>query len=103
MCWINQKRVSKYIEYPIVIQGHPEKQLTMGRPEGAKNNNAERKAVIVELAAIGVKQRDIVEHFKMPQSTVANIIRKINATSGEIETRGRKPKSAVRSMRLLLS
>ncbi len=40
----------------------------------------------------------------MPQSTVANIMTKINAASSEneIETRSRKPKLIFRSIRLLL-
>ncbi len=99
------KNSFKHIEYSSAIQGHPNQQLTMGRPKGAKAITTEYKAVIVELAEIGVKQSETIGHFAIPQSTVAKIIRKINAACGEneVETRGRKPKIIVRSIQILLS
>ncbi len=76
----------------------------MGRPKGAKEVPKERKTVIMNMTAIGVKQKDIVQHYSMPQSAVSNVIRRMRASNGnnEIETRGRKQKLSARRVRMLL-
>ena len=77
----------------------------MGRKAGAKQVPEERKETIVEMYAVGVKQKDICECYEMPKSTVCNIVGRgrMNTTDSNIENRGLKPKLTKRSIRSLLS
>ena len=76
----------------------------MGRPKRTNEVPRGRKNAITELTAVDVKQKDIVQHYNMPQSTVSNIVRRLMDNSGnnEIETRGRKKKLSPRDVRMLL-
>ena len=76
----------------------------MGRPKGAEEVPTERKNAILELTAVGVKQKHIVKHYGIPQSTASNIVKRLKDKSGnnEMENRDRKKKLWPRSVRLLL-
>ena len=76
----------------------------MCRPKRTKEVPTERKNAIMELTAVGVKQKHIAQHYNMPQSTVSNIVRRLKDESGNngIETRGRKKKLSPRDVRMLL-
>ena len=76
----------------------------MGKPRGSKHVSTERKRTILDMHCMGVKQKDIVEYYGMPQSTVSNIIRRgmHNNEKEDAETRGRKPKLSKRAVRTLL-
>ena len=71
----------------------------MGRVKGSKQVSEETKRCILDAYYMGVRQKDIVQYYQMPQSTVANIIRRGRNT----EKRGRKQKLSDRSIRNLLS
>ena len=76
----------------------------MGKPKGSKHVSTERKNTILDMHYLGVKQKDIVAYYGMPQSTVSNIIRRgrDNNDASSIEKRGRKRKLSTRSIRALL-
>ncbi len=62
------------------------------------------KIAILDFSAVGVKQKEIVQHYSMPQSTAANIIRRSKEKDGnnELEKCGRKKILSPRSVRALL-
>ncbi len=68
---------------------------------GAKEISEERRQTILDMHDISVGQCDIVQYYKMPQSTVSNIIRR-----GRIPKRtknsGPKMKLTSRATRTLL-
>ncbi len=74
---------------------------TMGHEVGSKQVSEERKQCVLDVFYMGVKQKDIFEYYKMPQSTVANIIRR-GKSSSTIQ-RGRNQKLSNRSIRNMLS
>ena len=73
----------------------------MVRTKGASNVSEEQKQRILDLTAIGVKQKTIVEYYGMKQSTVANIVRR-ERNNNESLQRGRKLKLSERAQRALL-
>ncbi len=79
----------------------PEPEVDMGRPIGAKQVSDERRKMILDMNDIGVRQCDIARHYKMPRSTVCNIIRRGRVTK-MTETRGRKSKLSERTQRIIL-
>ena len=76
----------------------------MGRKAGTKHVPKERKMMILDMYSVGVKQKDICEYYRMPKSTICNILRRgwMNTTQSNNENRGRKPKITKRSIRSLL-
>ena len=76
----------------------------MGRAKGTKEVPDARKSAILDMHAVGVKQKNILQHYSMPQSTVAHIMRKGRKTNKNerSEKRGRKSKLTARSSRSLL-
>ena len=54
----------------------------MGRSIGAKEVPADRRDAIWDLTAVGVKQKNIIQHYSMQQSKVSNIIRRLKDNSG---------------------
>jgi len=76
----------------------------MGKPKGSRHVSAERKRTIIDMYCMGVKQKDIVEYYNMPQSTVSNVIRREirNNEKQDCETRGRKRKLSQRAVRALI-
>ena len=62
----------------------------MGRKVGSKQVSEERKQCILDGFYMGVKQKEIIEYYNMPQSSVANIIRR-GKNSSRMK-RGRKQK-----------
>ena len=77
----------------------------MGRKAGAKQVPKERKKMILDMHAVGVKQKDICEYYGMPKSTVYSTVRRgrMNTTQSNNENHGRKPKLTKRSILPLLS
>ncbi len=79
----------------------PETEVDMGRPKGAKQASDERRNMILDMNDIGVRQCDIARHYKIPRSTVCNIIRRGRFTK-TTETRRRKSKLSDRTQRIIL-
>ncbi len=76
----------------------------MGRPKAQKEYQQSEKDAILDLSIADVKQKEIVQHYGMPQYTVANIIRRSKEKNGnnELEKRGREKILSPRSVRALL-
>lgn len=66
----------------------------MGRTKGEREVCTERRNIISDLTAAVVRQKQIEQYYSMPQSSVSNIIIKLedNSRNNEIETRSRKKK-----------
>ncbi len=82
-------------------EAEPEPEVDMGRPKGAKQVSDERRNMILDMNDISVRQYDIARHYKMPRSTLCNIIRRGHVTK-TTETRGRKSKLPERTQRIIL-
>ncbi len=84
-----------------VISFIPKRKPVMGRQRGAKEISEERRKTIFGMHDIGVRQCDIVLYYKMPQSTVSNIIcrRRIPKRT---QNNGPKMKQTSRATRTLL-
>ena len=77
----------------------------MGSQVGAKQISEERENAIIDMSILGVRQCDIIRHYRIPKSTVSHIIRRRRSCTDKAEAkkRGRKPKLSPRSTRILLA
>ena len=76
-----------------------ETDMYMGRPKGAKQVSDECRNMIVDMNDIGVRQCDIAREYKMPRSTVCNMIRRECVTK-TTEAKRRKSKLSERKQRI---
>ena len=73
----------------------------MARKEGAKRFSQERSKTIYDVDCIGVRTIDMSKHFKMPYSTVCNVIRRYKSIRvTEKKKIGRRRELLPRGMRL---
>ena len=81
----------------------PKAEAAMPRKGGAKCIFKDLCKTIYDMSIVGVRNKDIAEHYKMSRSTISSVISRLkNANTGGMKKKmGRKRKLSERGVRLL--